>query len=136
MKTTTDKTGRLQTLGGPTASIEVARAALDKTIVAMYLDHDEALHVEFEDRSKMKLCDVGQTCCELRYMRTDDDLGDYVGAVLIDIEIRRAPDVEDEDGTHEVQFLVVKTSKGDATMSSHNRHNGYYSGFEIVAVEE
>lgn len=69
-------------------------------------------------------------------MRTDDNLADYVGGQLLDMELRDAPEQEDEHGdVHEVQFLVVKTSKGQFTMSNHNEHNGYYGGFYIeVAV--
>lgn len=70
-------------------------------------------------------------------MRTDDDLSSYVGARLIGGELRPAPDgqssLEDSvEGWSQVQFLVISTSKGDCVMSSHNEHNGWYSGFEIA----
>jgi len=116
-------------------SVEAFVAGLNKKIVALSL-RDDALHFEFEGGYKMKLFDEGQSCCESRYMRTDDDLSDYVGAVLLGAELRDAPNVEDEYGDHEVQFLVIRTDKGDFTMSNHNEHNGYYGGFAVVAAKE
>jgi hypothetical protein len=85
----------------------------------------------------MQLFDAGQSCCEHRYMRTDDDLKSFIGAELVDAEISNAPDQVDEYGeTHEIQFLRVKTSKGLITISNHNEHNGYYGGFAIRAAVE
>ena len=51
------------------------------------------------------------------------------------IELRDAPNVEDDEygNVHEVQFLVVTTSKGAFTIETHNEHNGYYGGFFIEA---
>jgi hypothetical protein len=37
------------------------------------------------------------------------------------------------DDVHEVQFLVVTTSKGAITVATHVVHNGYYGGFSIDA---
>jgi hypothetical protein len=59
-----------------------------------------------------------------------------VGAKLLDIEVREAPNVPYEYGEHEVQFLVVKTDKGNITFQTHNEHNGYYGGFYIQASLE
>ena len=109
---------------------------IGKTIAALRLGDDDALHFEFSDGSKMKLSDEGQMCCEHRYMRTDDNLGDYVGARLLGAQIKDAPKVQDEYDSHEVQFFEVQTNKGVFTMASHNEHNGYYGGFWIKAVVE
>ena len=54
---------------------------------------------------------------------------------MIDAEIREAPNEPDEYGDHEVQFLLVNTSIGTFTVASHNEHNGYYGGFDIVIKE-
>lgn len=95
---------------------------------------DDTLTIRFGDGTGLKLYDDGQDCCERRYMHTDDDFSEVVGGVLFGIEVRDAPDSEDEYGeVHEVQFLVVKTSKGECVVSTHNEHNGYYGGFRIVA---
>lgn len=76
-------------------------------------------------------------CCEERYMSSDDDLGFFKGAELMNLELRDGPN-QDSDGygEHEVQFLLVTTSKGVFTMASHNIHNGYYSGFRLEAEVE
>lgn len=125
----------LHMLGGSDKeSVAAVQKSIGKEIQSVELAND-ALRLVFTDGSGLNLKDDGQSCCENRYMRTDDDLSHYVGATLQDFEIREAPDAKDEDGdgTHEVQFLAVKTSKGEFVMSSHNEHNGYYGGFSIVA---
>ncbi len=123
-------------LSGNAKSVKAFASAVGKTIAALRLGEDDALHFEFSDGSKLKLYDDGQSCCEQRYMRTDDNLSDYIGAKLLGAEIKDAPSIPDEYGEHEVQFLDVKTDKGVFTMSSHNEHNGYYGGFWIVAAIE
>ena len=103
-----------------------------KVIDSVVLGSDDALHFVFSDNSKMKLWDDGQSCCENRYMMTDDDLSLYSGAKLLSIEVLDAPDMEDEyDEVHEVQFLEVMTNRGCFTMTTHNEHNGYYGGFDV-----
>ena len=138
-------------LGGNADSVAAFTGAIGKTISALRLGDDDALHFEFNDGSKLKLSDEGQSCCERRYMRTDDNLTEYVGAKLLGAEIKEAPDVNDQDaeikeapdvndqdgwGDHEVQFLEVQTDRGVFTMASHNEHNGYYGGFLIQASLE
>lgn len=124
-------------LAGNAESVEAFKGALGKTISALTLGDDDALHFGFEDGSKIKLFDDGQSCCESRYMRTDDNLSDYIGAQLLDAEIKDGPTQEGECGDeHEIQFLEVRTSKGCFTMASHNEHNGYYGGFLIRAAKE
>lgn len=120
-------------LAGNESSVNAFTGAANKTISALELKDDE-LHFTFSDGTKIKLFDDGQSCCEHRYMTTDDDLSYYVGAVLMDAEVAEAPNQPDEYGAHEVQFLKVKTSKGVFTMESHNEHNGYYGGFLIRAA--
>lgn len=110
--------------------------ALGKTISALSLGDDDALHFTFTDGSRIKFSDEGQSCCESRYMRTDDDLSAFVGAKLIGAEIKEAPEMADQYGMHEVQFLEVQTDRGVFTMASHNEHNGYYGGFVIVVAKE
>ena len=123
-------------LAGGSRSAVVLAAAVGKTIAALRLD-DDALHFEFSDGSKMKLSDEGQSCCEVRYMRTDDTLPDYIGATLLGAEVAGAPNVNDDtNDPHEVQFLRVQTDRGTFVMSNHNEHNGYYGGFWIEASEE
>jgi len=106
------------------------------TIDSVWLGEDDALYFDFGWRGALKISDAGQSCCEKRYMTTDDNLQDFAGAEFLGLEIKKAPDIIDaEFDVHEVQFLEIKTSKGCFTMATHNEHNGYYGGFEI-ALEE
>lgn len=108
--------------------------ATGKTIKKIKLENN-ALWIRFTDGAGIKVFDDGQSCCEHRYMTTDDDLSAFVGARFLEIEIREAPSLPNEWGEHEVQFLLVNTSLGTFTMETHNEHNGYYSGFWIAVHE-
>ena len=114
---------------------------IGKTIVSLRLD-DDTLYIAFADGSKLTLFDDGQSCCETRYMRTDDNLAEYIGGRLLGAEVKDVPKLigfwkdEDEYGDHDIQFLEITTSKGSFVMSNHNEHNGYYGGFCIEAKYE
>jgi len=119
-------------LGGNRETVEAVQGSLGKAISEVTLKED-VLDFTFSDGSGLTLRDDGQSCCESRYMRTDDDLAYYAGATLTDLALRDAPPIPAEYAEHEVQFLDVTTSKGVFTCSSHNEHNGYYGGFYIIA---
>lgn len=123
-------------LGGNAEPVAAFTSAVGKTITSLTLGDDDALHFVFNDGSKMKLFDDGQSCCESRYMRTDDDLAEFIGAKLLGAEIKEAPSIETGYDCHDVEFLEVKTDRGVFTMASHNEHNGYYGGFSIRAAVE
>lgn len=94
---------------------------------------EKALNLFFGDGTGIKIWDDGQSCCEHRYMTTNDDLPYFVGSKFLNVELREAPSKDTEYGdVHEVQFLLVNTNKGTFTIESHNEHNGYYGGFWIV----
>lgn len=121
-------------LGGNKETVKTLQKALGKEIAGIRLE-DDALHLDFADGYKIKIFDDGQSCCEDRYMQTDDDLPYFVGANFTDIAIKDGPTTTGEyDEKHEIQFLEITTNKGVFTMASHNEHNGYYGGFWIVAV--
>jgi hypothetical protein len=143
--------------GWDKTSAESFNQGLNKVITALTLDNNSydcnddneyhnngGLHFTFEDGYKMRLYDAGQSCCEKRYMHTDDDLSYYVGATLTGAEIVKGPadpdrnDDDDDlpDDRHEIQFLKVDTNRGRFTVETHNEHNGYYGGFSVVAEEE
>jgi len=125
----------IQMLFGNTESAAAAQKAIGQKIERMELI-DDVLTIKFESGYKIALTDEGQSCCETRYMRTDEDLDDYIGATLTSIEVANAPSMNDNHGEpHDVQFLRVHTSAGIAVFSSHNEHNGYYGGFSIQAKE-
>lgn len=122
----------IRMLGGNEESVAALSAALNKVIADVRLVN-ERLCFKFTDGSGIRLYDDGQSCCESRYMTTDDKLDDFVGATLTGVRIETAGNRAAEyDTVHEVQFLLVDTSKGTFTMESHNEHNGYYGGFWIV----
>lgn len=124
-------------LGGNEETISAINASLNKKIKKVWLDQEaNKLCFELEDESILKLWDDGQSCCENRYMRTDDDLSEFAGAILLGFELKNAPPVEGEYGDHEIQFLDVKTDKGVFQLANHNEHNGYYGGFWIIARVE
>lgn len=81
----------------------------------------------------LDLVDTGQSCCEHRYMTSDDDFAYYEGATLLGVEVKPGPDVEAKYDTHETAFLDIKTSRGVFTVVTHNEHNGYYGGFSLRA---
>lgn len=119
-------------LSGNSDSVEAYNGAIGKEIASVALDDEETLRFKFTDGTGLRVADEGQSCCESRYMRTDDDLSHFVGATLTGMEIKDGPEEEGEYGdVHEVQFLEVTTSKGSFQMASHNEHNGYYGGFWI-----
>jgi hypothetical protein len=121
----------LRMMCGNDGTVDAYHKAIGKTIKHIELSED-TLTLTFDDASILTVRDAGQSCCEDRYMRTDDQFEDFIGVKLLDIELKQAPDMEHQYGTHEVQFLELMTSKGALTMASHNEHNGYYGGFAIV----
>jgi len=110
------------------------KAMIGKKISGIKLE-DNALIMFLYSGLTFKIYDDGQSCCENRYMRTDDDLEEYVGAELLQIEVADGGTTEGDGETHEIQFLRIHTSKGLFTLSNHNEHNGYYGGFSIKIEE-
>ena len=120
-------------LGGNADTVAAYNESMGKTISGLALDEGGGfITIDFNDGTNLRVADDGQSCCENRYMRTDDDMQHFVGAKLTGIEIKEAPNEPDEYGDHEVQFLEVQTDRGVFTMASHNEHNGYYGGFWIT----
>ena len=121
-------------LGGNEETVEAVKSSLNKTIEKVWIDQEkDRLMFTFSDGTGMYLFDDGQSCCEHRYMVTADTLSEYCNSTLLDVEIKNGPDEDDEYGTHEVQFLDVKTNKGVFQIANHNEHNGYYGGFWLAA---
>jgi hypothetical protein len=125
----------LSQLGGNAETVEAFTGALNKTIAKLYLK-DERLYIGLTDATGIVLYDDAQSCCEYRHMHTDDRLEEFVGATLLNAEIKDAPDIEGGGEVHEIQFLEITTSKGPFQMVSHNEHNVYYGGFSIVVRKD
>lgn len=109
----------------------------NKTIESVHCSGDE-LEFVFTDKTKFIFEDVGQSCCERRYMNTDDCLSYYSGSRFVNASIEDGPreDSPREYGNHaDTQFLVVTTTKGQFTVVNYNEHNGYYGGFCVKLRE-
>jgi hypothetical protein len=81
----------------------------------------------------LHVMDAGQSCCERRYLHTDDDLGSMVGETLTQIYVLDAAIKEEvgSDAEHEVQFVHIVTNRQHVVVETHNEHNGYYGGFAL-----
>lgn len=118
-------------LGGNKETVDNFLRVKGKEISSLEIKDNELL-VGFSDGDKIKIFDNGQSCCENRYMSTDDDLNYYIGSKLLDGELADGGEKGDEYDVHEQQFLKITTSKGVFTIVNHNEHNGYYGGFSVV----
>lgn len=108
--------------------------SLKQGVISSVTLTDNMIKVKLEDGRILVLTDDGQSCCESRYITTDDDLSYFAGASLIDVDLGEHRTTSGDYGDeHEIQFLNVKTSKGVITFETHNEHNGYYGGFSISA---
>lgn len=122
-------------LGGDASGYKIYQAALNKIIERAWVA-DNRLYLLFSDKSQIRFYDNGQSCCEDRYMSTDDNLDYFAGAVFLKAEVRGVAETS-KDGygeEHEIQFLLITTDKGVFTMANHNVHNGYYGGFSLVCA--
>lgn len=121
-------------LSGYGDTLKILKEHLGKVIsdisIQMRGEDAESLRLCFSDGSVIEVFDDGQSCCERRYMVCDDKLEDFKGATLTSMELRDGP-TDESDDVHEIQFLLVNTSKGTFTVSNHNEHNGYYGGFSL-----
>ncbi|MCK9597658.1 MAG: hypothetical protein M0R06_01380 [Sphaerochaeta sp.] len=126
-------------LRGNEDTVKAIQSVLGKEITDITMVHEdpEFLRISFTDGTKIRVWDDGQDCCEHRYMTSDDELPYFVGATLMKIEVADGPTVETDYEFHEIQFLIITTSKGSFTLETHNEHNGYYGGFAVEArIEE
>lgn len=117
-------------LGGNEKSAKTFSNAIGKEIKNLEIIENELIF-EFADGEKIALFDDGQSCCEHRYMHTDDDLKNFVGAKLQMAETKPGSEGDWDYGVKESEFLIVTTSKGQFTIVNYNEHNGYYGGFSI-----
>lgn len=109
------------------------REFIGKTIIKIDMN-EKRLRLLFFDETSLTFRDNGQSCCENRYMRTDDDLEYHVSSTFLGAETSASEEmIVDEYGEHEIEFLKISTSNGGFTISNHNEHNGYYGGFWIIA---
>jgi len=99
--------------------------------------HSDQFLLHFEDGVTIKIWDSAQSCCEHRYMSTDDNPKDLVGKKLKHIIMKECNTKETEYGDdHETVFVEIMTECGETlTIVNHNEHNGYYGGFGLSVDE-
>lgn len=115
-------------------TIKAHEAAKGKIVQSIALVKNE-LTIRFTDGTGIVVWDDKQLCCERRYMTTGDDLDDFVNEEFRGFELREVTPLEYDSSVHEIQFLLGMTSFGVFTLETHNQHNGYYSGFNVVIRE-
>jgi len=91
--------------------------------------------IKFTDGKEIAIWDDGQSCCEERYMMTDDKPGELEGGTFVKIDVKEVPDLEKEYGMHECCFVEIVTDKCTVVLVNHNEHNGYYGGFGLTITE-
>lgn len=111
-----------------------ASAYYGKKIVTAKLYQNE-IFISFEGKPIVKVYDDGQSCCESRYISTDDDPLELSGQTLVAINVKDAPDGEHEYGSHGRKFVEIQGNKSSVTFVTHNEHNGYYGGFGLTLEE-
>lgn len=132
----------IQLLGGNVGTFEAYTTSLNKKIVDLKLDDsandgDGALLITFEDNTRLSLYDCARSCCEHRYMSTDDDLSYYIGSTFTEVKMLYADDDEGKYGdVTETMFLHIVTNKGTFVINTYNSHNGYYGGIVLAARVE
>lgn len=104
-----------------------------KTITAIEMD-EQRIKLTFDDNKRIEIFDDGQSCCENRYMKTDDDIHSLIGGKLLHITAKEGPEIDDGE-VHEQIFVEIATDKGFITINNHNEHNGYYGGFGLTIKE-
>lgn len=91
----------------------------------------DALRLTFSNGVVVELEDAGQSCCEHRYITTDDDPSNLIGGALLHITTKPGPSEDTDYDVHETMFVEIQTTKGFITLTTHNLHNGYYGGFAV-----
>lgn len=125
--------GKTITAASLVKSDELAEAQNDK-LPSVW---DDKLYLTFGDGQRIAIWDNGQQCCEIRYITTDDDMQSLVGHRLVSITTKPVQELPADDGGvyHEIEFLEIATDAGFVTLVSHNKHNGYYAGFNLTISE-
>jgi hypothetical protein len=105
----------------------------------------EGYEIITENNKILVLIQDGQQCCERSgYFSSDDDLSEFIGANLREInltdtaleriEIKEKEKLEDSQCS--IQFVDFVTSKGTFQLAVYNSHNGYYGHDIMVRVDD
>lgn len=117
---------------------ELLDASQGKQIKSLRIDSDYnagdgGLAMRFADGSGIWIYDDARSCCETRYMHTDDYLASFVGATFRGARYGEHSETTKDYETIEIQFVWIDTSLGTFTLETRNEHNGYYGGIVILA---
>jgi len=96
---------------------------------------EDKLKLYFESGKAIKIIDDGQSCCETRYMSSDDKADDLVGQKLTQVTVKEGPARGSGHGDHETCFVEIQAGSECFTFCTHNEHNGYYGGFSLQVRE-
>ena len=97
----------------------------------------EGLEIVLESGWGLVFADVAwQSCCESRYMHTDDNLETLVGETLREIYVGEGGTQQEEEwrDCKEFQFLHICTFTDAVVVGAYNEHNGYYSGLDLAVT--
>lgn len=94
----------------------------------------EELIVRFTNGFSLHILDAGQDCCEERTLTCDDDLEGLAGSRLLTVTVSGVAKEEEDGEEHEMAFVIIQFSTYAITLTTHNRHNGYYGGIAPRAV--
>lgn len=104
---------------------------IGRTISSVSVEEKRVV-VGFTDGAGFVLKDEGQSCCEYRYLTTDDDPNALVGLTFRDIVEKPGECKEEEGGEcHDTMFVDIVADGAWITLCTHNEHNGWYGGFSI-----
>jgi hypothetical protein len=98
-------------------------------------DESGELRLFGEDGKGVAIRDEGQQCCERRFLTCSDDLQTFVGANLLQVELKNFSYTPRGDEGEDMGFVEMLTDKGAITLETHNEHNGYYGGFDMCIRE-
>lgn len=116
----------------------MAKKKIEKDVILRVLlvkgDGEDKLCVYTTDGMVREFKDDGQCCCEDRYMTCNEEGLDYfIGATYLGYDISDFTQEDDVEGyINEAQLLNIRTDRGVFTVVTHNEHNGYYGGFNVV----
>jgi len=103
-----------------------------RTIVnALIRERGKDFHIHFDDGSTLTIVDNMSLCCETRWIDTDDNLNDILGAKLLGIDLKESGG----DRRGDIQFVEIRTTEGSVILKNYNEHNGYYSGWDLAILE-
>lgn len=113
------------------ATLKAIGSCLGKTIKLIQVEPN--LTIYFTDDVMLTMWDDNWQCCEKRWLHSDDNPADLVGATLMDIQMEEGVDDEGEVHIVESQFIRILTDKAPFVVTAYNQHTGAYAGIVVKA---